>query len=453
MKDDGISEYDELYNPENLLAIIRDLKERVQRLELKDVIAVELSEISDELGDIYGGTIINEEVPTTAAPDITADVALTIDTSTLLVTCSPAGGQRVPLLDTDLTFTTYYLTAAITYDASGVTKDKYVDWYIYFDTSVDPPVLKLYPSVWTDDTTRSEAQTTKSGVVFLASDVRKRFIAVGKIPTADDPWIGGIGNVTWGGLVNGATPGHMAVLADVTGRVILDGGAPAAITPVADNWKSVFVFDDFVNCELPSGFLAWGAISGYIIYITNGYNLGEVYAGHPGFLRITNNNNGEDNGIYLHPIYANEFDLVQFVVLCDATIGATDGYLFGLLDASAGLGDTFAIDGTAEGIYFNAVYGDTNWRATTTDSGGTAQTDSGVAVNATHWFMLEIKRTATNTFAFYVNGSLVATHTTHISANILSPIICMYSNNGSQAFHIYVDYFGMQLAPLTQRWD
>jgi hypothetical protein len=253
MKDDGISEYDELYNPENLLAIIRDLKERVQRLELKDVIAVELSEISDELGDIYGGTIINEEVPTTAAPDITADVALTIDTSTLLVTCSPSGGQRVPLLDTDLTFTTYYLTAAITYDASGLTKDKYIDWYIYFDTSVDPPVLKLYPSVWTNDTTRSEAQTTKSGVVFLASNVRKRFIAVGKIPTADDPWIGGTGDVSWGGLENGATAGHVAVFADKSGKIILDGGEDV---PGVDGWMAVsdtWTYDSPTTITVPLG--------------------------------------------------------------------------------------------------------------------------------------------------------------------------------------------------------
>lgn len=60
---------------------------------------------------------------------------------------------------------------------------------------------------------------------------------------------------------------------------------------------------------------------------------------------------------------------------------------------------------------------DTNWQAYTTDATGSpdfTKTDSGVAVAANTLYAFKIVFTNSTTVEFYINGSLVATHTTHI---------------------------------------
>lgn len=63
------------------------------------------------------------------------------------------------------------------------------------------------------------------------------------------------------------------------------------------------------------------------------------------------------------------------------------------------------------GIYFEKLDGDTNWFTVTNNVGTATRNDSGVAVN-TNFNYFEIKK-RTGVITFWINGVLVATHTTN----------------------------------------
>lgn len=67
---------------------------------------------------------------------------------------------------------------------------------------------------------------------------------------------------------------------------------------------------------------------------------------------------------------------------------------------------------------FRAAAGDTNWKCVTHKATGPAETvtDSGIAVGTSTWrrFRIDFDGTGTPTVRFYINGTLVATHTTNL---------------------------------------
>lgn len=227
-----------------------------------------------------------------------------------------------------------------------------------------------------------------------------------------------------------------------------------------NNWKNVFVFDDFLSNYQSSygsspyniGDLGWGASP------DTGFTASAIAAGlapeHPGLLKINTLSQSSDVFGYLVLssgwLMPNKFDLMQFVALSEDPSEADDGVVYGavLCDEVSG----FNTDRTAEGIYFSFIFGETNWQAVTRDDTTSTETDTGVAFDSSKWVLFEIKRTATDTFEFYINQTIVATHTTHITSNPVTPTIGLAAQTiGS--YGIYIDYFGMQLAHITQRWD
>jgi hypothetical protein len=225
-----------------------------------------------------------------------------------------------------------------------------------------------------------------------------------------------------------------------------------ANTAYIDNWKNVFVFDDFLNMQA-SGLTVFGVGSltwpfGADTLITTGPTAAALHPSHPGLVNIATTS-GTLGFITLGNanVDPNKFDIIQFVGLAESPVEAGDGILYGTCKEGV-----FATDRTMEGVYFSFIYGETNWKAVTRGASSSTVTDTGVVFNNANWVMFEIKRTATNTFEFYINQSLVATHTTNITAAPLSPYIGM-SSQTIGSYGVYIDYFGMQLAPITQRWD
>lgn len=170
----------------------------------------------------------------------------------------------------------------------------------------------------------------------------------------------------------------------------------------------------------------------------------------PGIIRITSSITDAYFILQSPFLVANLFDNIQFVVFCEQTLTAGEGYIFGLTpDPSA---STFEVDGSSEGIYFKYEFGDGNWQAITRDSGGVTQTDTGIAFDAAFpQLLFEIKRSTTDVFQFYINKTLVATHTTNITAVPLQAIFGA-KMNAPGSWYIYIDYFSLQIAPFVQRW-
>lgn len=81
---------------------------------------------------------------------------------------------------------------------------------------------------------------------------------------------------------------------------------------------------------------------------------------------------------------------------------------------------------------FNQVEsGDTNWQCVTRGAGASATiTDSGVAVSVDTRYIMRINVASLNTVQFYINNTLVATHTTDLPASLQTMNIACYLING-----------------------
>lgn len=89
-----------------------------------------------------------------------------------------------------------------------------------------------------------------------------------------------------------------------------------------------------------------------------------------------------------------------------------------------GLGTSVAGTALLDGIWFEYDENDTNWQCVTASGGTETKTNSGVAIAATTKYDLKIiANTGGTSIQFFVNENLVATHTTNITAVLLSPIL------------------------------
>lgn len=122
---------------------------------------------------------------------------------------------------------------------------------------------------------------------------------------------------------------------------------------------------------------------------------------------------------------------------------ATDSYEINIgLASSAFTGVSFGI---FEGAWFHYTHSDSAGNIeckTKKSSVGTTTTDSGVAFAVDSFFDLEIVINASWTsVAFYINGSLVATHATNIPSNYIIPNFHISSNTTTSGVRLfYSDY-------------
>ena len=106
---------------------------------------------------------------------------------------------------------------------------------------------------------------------------------------------------------------------------------------------------------------------------------------------------------------------------------------------------TFGV--VVSGIYFqldNSVSGDSNFYAYTTAASTSTSTDTGVAFSAGAWNNFRVHYTP-ESVKFYINGSLVATHTSNIpTGQDMTPVISTTRANVQRNFPI-VDYYSLAL--------
>lgn len=108
----------------------------------------------------------------------------------------------------------------------------------------------------------------------------------------------------------------------------------------------------------------------------------------------------------------------------------------------------------AQGCYFsfNPAVSSGVWRCITRDGSGLTATPTAVSYTLTNWYVLRMKFTADSKVEFYINETLVATHTTNIPWGTAGFIAFMVETNEAVAKTVDIDYFRFKTRSLPQRW-
>lgn len=197
---------------------------------------------------------------------------------------------------------------------------------------------------------------------------------------------------------------------------------------------------------------------------------------HPGILRILHSGDSSNwgcSGVGCIPIWQPAFfgsnetadvlkwsDVSRITIILKFNAGVNSGndygqdelYLFGL---STNLNDP---DGTTEdGIYFTGTLNvASNWQTVTKIGNTTTTNTTSVALTPGTWYRLDLKRINTTDVEFYINDTLVFTHTTNVPTSNLNLGLSLYSSfyldeltmGGVNANHIsstLVDFIGVKL--------
>ena len=174
-------------------------------------------------------------------------------------------------------------------------------------------------------------------------------------------------------------------------------------------------------------------------------------AGHPGQLVLTSGNasgnsaclRAGDNDSTLNPVLPSSIHSFG-AVLQLPTITSID-VVVGLLTNTATGSTPYSND--AIGIRFrdseNAA-----WRSWTRASASETFNAAGGSVASSTWYLLEGKKSGSD-WAFYVNGSLVATHTTNIPTGALNPCVIVGTTT-SAARTLTLDMFYLMVETGTR---
>lgn len=252
------------------------------------------------------------------------------------------------------------------------------------------------------------------------------------IPFNDE---GGLGfnTAAVGDLIYADTATSLAKLnidADETKFLGISGGVPAWLPVPGSGAENPVLFeDDFIYPTVSSsttGGTFWKANA------TADVKIRAAESGHPGIYNLQ-----ATSWIYTqHCVYASTGAIVfkTWVRMAGTSI----------LDLGIGLNTNTGITPTvtpANGAVFRYSFGtDSQWTACTTNSSTATTTSTGVAVD-TSWILLEIRVNAANTeYTFYINGNLVATHTTNLPG--ASGLQVQYFNNSNS--DMYVDWMSIK---------
>ena len=224
-----------------------------------------------------------------------------------------------------------------------------------------------------------------------------------------------------------------------------EGGSPSSPVLVP-SLTQVEMFDDFV-AFLTSSNYGWG---------TSGFSVNTTAVSdpaHPGILRGLKSSIGV---VYL-ALSSRTFEfgggainekwLVYIPTLSDG-VNQMDFYIGFGNSFSAGFSD-------ADGVQFQydlTTHG-ANWQTATKDAAGSTINDSGVAVAAATWTMLEIDINAAGTEAvFKINDTVVDTITTNVPTRSLAPMLRGDKVLGAGGLQIYVDAFGLSQTLTNPRY-
>lgn len=125
-------------------------------------------------------------------------------------------------------------------------------------------------------------------------------------------------------------------------------------------------------------------------------------------------------------------------VAFDTLSDVTDNYIcyVGMLD---NLGAGLSIDG----VFFDYTAGQNNWRCNTRSNNTSTTTDSGVAVTTAYSTLRIVIDAAATEVNFYIDGVLVATHTTNIPTDprFTGIGVTIRKNAGTSSRDVHVDYY------------
>jgi hypothetical protein len=124
-------------------------------------------------------------------------------------------------------------------------------------------------------------------------------------------------------------------------------------------------------------------------------------------------------------------------------VGAFNGQLTNTLTQCAAF--LYDLDGSTTGSAASA-----NWQCVTGGASTRTYTTTSTAVAEDVWVKLTIVINNSNCF-FYINGNLVATHTTNLPTNVLAPTLRMIKTAGIVARTFAVDYVSQDIKYSTAR--
>jgi len=211
-------------------------------------------------------------------------------------------------------------------------------------------------------------------------------------------------------------------------------------TPLYPYQTSVELQDEFTSGTGVTTFignLGWGAGNGTVSIITSEANRPGIYR------RDTSAVSGTIATLQLFPhssavFAANLPHRIVFAVRLNTNDANTT--------VRIGIANSVIGNPPGTGIYFEKADVDTNWFCVT-ESGAITRTDSGVAVD-TNFNTFEYRRLSASV-EFYLNGTLVCTNTTNLSASFSNPFTQII-NSAAASKTMDVDYFQLQLTGLTR---
>jgi hypothetical protein len=209
------------------------------------------------------------------------------------------------------------------------------------------------------------------------------------------------------------------------------------------------------NAILPGN--KWGFVAGsgnYIGFVDNGVNgirLGTLTSTTAApYLNLSHT--GAANPVQAYTLTSDYIVMTTRIRIPDLSDGTNSynlriGMVNSLNQVNIGNGCIFTYDsiGTQTGSSASA-----NWQALTANTNVRTFTNTTTAVSANTWVKLRIVANSSNVF-FYVNNTLVATHTTNIPTTNLVPYIDIRKTAGSTARTLEVDYSTIDIKYSTPR--
>lgn len=201
------------------------------------------------------------------------------------------------------------------------------------------------------------------------------------------------------------------------------------------------------------GALAWGTTANGTAAISSLTGT----AGHPGQLSVGSGaTSGNDTRLHLGAsgtaavmILATDIARVRAILEISSAV-STARFKFGYgVDLSDVASDAF---GTA-GAWWEFNSNDSNkWQTETRNaSTTTTNTDAGADVATTTWYQIEIIRKQNGDIQFAKNGALLFTHSANQPTVACNVGFVVETNTGSARTFV-VDFFGLNLKPLGNRW-
>ena len=182
--------------------------------------------------------------------------------------------------------------------------------------------------------------------------------------------------------------------------------------------------------NLATGEGSWGMQA---LTAAGSYTFVTGVSGHPGIIRLTTaTTNGASVRVFkgnaLTSLWVLGSDVLQVEAVVRVNAATQNRFYFGLSDnVGAGTNQIFFAHEAA------------NLQAVSQTAGGTEQTDLGVAIG-TGWRRLTIRQPTVGTLEFYLDGVLVATHTTRVPTAAMQFFFALDTTAGSSAKTADIDY-------------